>query len=69
MKCPTCDNIKTQVEDSRKKNGVVNRVRWCDQCLRVFYTVETVVTPVPSGTKAGVFNVEYETKSGKSREL
>lgn len=42
MKCPKCKSTNTSVDDSRKKEGTVKRVRWCKDCKTTFNTIEVL---------------------------
>jgi len=42
MKCPRCGSINTCVDASRKKEGTVKRVRWCNNCETTFNTIEVL---------------------------
>lgn len=40
MKCPYCGNTDDKVIESRKKGNYQSRKRRCNQCNRVFKTLE-----------------------------
>ena len=42
MKCPRCKSTATSINDSRKKEGIVKRVRWCKDCRTTFNTIEVL---------------------------
>lgn len=45
MRCPNCNSLNTEVQDSRKEDDVVKRRRVCgrSECETVFYTEEKLV--------------------------
>jgi len=40
MKCPKCGSVRLETRDSRKRNGIIVRMRRCARCQHRFRTVE-----------------------------
>jgi transcriptional regulator NrdR family protein len=57
MRCPKCGSVRLETRDSRKRDGVILRVRRCGRCRHRFRTKET-----PDAQLAG----EAASKTGPS---
>ena len=40
VKCPKCGNSKTKVINSRPSQWSTVRIRSCEKCVKIFYTLE-----------------------------
>ena len=50
--CPHCKSIKSKVVSSRQRIAEgIKRKRVCDDCLKGFWTVESIFTPQPPKKK------------------
>ena len=62
MRCPFCDNVDTQVVDTRSSEGtnVIRRRRKCPKCDKRFTTYERVELRMPRLVKKGGSRTDFD---------